>query len=670
MIICATAVILIGIGIYTWSFLLGPPPLVSEQNTIYYSHDDEVIGEERGVESRYWVDLDQIPDDVIQAMIAIEDKHFYDHHGFDLKRIAKAIFTDLASLTLKEGASTLTQQYSRNLYLTHDKTWSRKLKEAFYTIRLEMHYSKEELLEGYLNTIYFGHGAYGIEAASRLFFDKHVDGLSLAEATTLAAIPKGPTYYSPLNHRENAKRRQKQILTAMQQENMISEEEQFLAGREHLVFEDSTENKQEVIGPYFQDTVLQEARGILDTDVELIKSGGYQIYTTLQTDLQEQLESEVSRHIDVESDIEIGALAMHPHTGEIGALVGGKSYEESPYNRVTQAKRMSGSTFKPFLYYAALNRNYTASTKLMSKPTSFVLEDEEVYQPRNYHGYYANDSITLAQALALSDNVYAVKTNLFLGEGVLAESAQKFGISGELPTVPSLALGTASVSVKEMVRAYGMLANGGHKVDAHTITKIIDRHGKVVYEKNQQTGEAVLDQQTSFILTKLMTGMFDEKLNGYMDVTGASITDQLTRPYAGKSGTTDADSWMIGYSPTLVTGVWTGYDDNRPIEVVSEAASAKKIWARFMEAAHQNQPQTDFAAPPGIVKVHVDPVSGQIATPYCPDTKEMYFRKGTEPTDHCHTHFPEGEKGMEPSDDQNEKENPGFFQHLFDLFTN
>src|SRR5690625_2129721 len=670
IIVCTTAILLIGIGIYTWSFLLGPPPLVSEQNTIYYSHDEEVIGEEKGLESRYWVDLDKIPEQVIQATIAIEDKRFYDHHGFDLKRIAKAVVTDISNLTLKEGASTLTQQYSRNLYLTHDKKWSRKLKEALYTVRLEMHYSKEELLEGYLNTIYFGHGAYGIEAASRLLFHKHADELSLAEATTLVAIPKGPTYYSPLHHPENSKRRQKQILSAMQQEDMISEEEQFLAAREHLVFEDPLENEQQVIGPYFQDTVLQEARGILNIDVELIKSGGYQIYTTLQTDLQKQLEDEITRQIDKESDIEIGALAMHPHTGEIGALVGGMSYEKSPYNRVTQAKRMSGSTFKPFLYYAALNRNYTASTKLMSQPTSFVLEDEEVYQPRNYHGYYANDSITLAQALALSDNVYAVKTNLFLGEGVLAETAQDFGISGELPAVPSLALGTASVSIKEMVKAYGMLANGGHEVDEHTIVKIIDRHGKVVFERDQQTGEAVLDQQTSFILTKLMTGMFDQKLNGYMDVTGASMADQLTRPYAGKSGTTDGDSWMIGYSPTLVTGVWTGYDDNRPIEVVSEAASPKKIWAGFMETAHHDQPQTDFAAPPGVVKVQVDPESGQLATPYCPSTKVMYFKKGTEPTDHCHTHFPEGEKELEPDNDQKRKVNDGVFQRLFDLFTN
>lgn len=669
IIVCATGIILIGVSIYTWSFLLGPPPLMSEQNTIYYSHDEEAIGEEKGLESRYWVDLEKIPEHVLNAIIAIEDKHFYNHYGFDMRRIAKAALSDLSSLTLKEGASTLTQQYSRNLYLTHDKTWSRKLKEAFYTIRLEMHYSKDELLEGYLNTIYFGHGAYGIEAASRLFFNKHVDDLSLAEATTLVAIPKGPTYYSPLNHRENSKRRQKQILNVMHQEAMITEEEEFLAAREHLVFEDPTESKQQAIGPYFQDTVLQEAKGILNMDVELIKSGGYQIYTTLQIDLQEQLEDEISRQINKESDIEIGALAMNPHTGEISALVGGKSYEKSSYNRVTQAKRMSGSTFKPFLYYAALNRNYTASTKLMSKPTSFVLEDEEVYQPRNYHGYYANDSITLAQALALSDNVYAVKTNLFLGEGVLADTAKEFGITGELPTVPSLALGTASVSVQEMVKAYGMLANGGHDVKEHTIVKIVDRHGKAVFERDRHTSDQVLDQQTSFILTKLMTGMFDQTLNGYMDVTGATITDQLTRSYAGKSGTTDADSWMIGYSPTLVTGIWTGYDDNRPIEVVSEVAAPKKIWAGFMESAHQDQPETDFAAPPGVVKVQVDPASGQIATPYCPSTRVMYFKKGTEPTDHCHTHFPEGEKETEPNDEQNEKEDHGFFQRLFDLFT-
>src|SRR5699024_3408848 len=214
---------------------------------------------------------------------------------------------------------------------------------------------------------------------------------------------------------------------------------------------------------------------------------------------------------------------------------------------------------KPFLYYTALNNGYTPTTMLMSKPTAFRLEDGEVYQPSNYNGYYANEQITLAQALALSDNVYAVKTNLYVGPEKLAETANKFGITSELPAVPSVALGTASVTLENMVTGYGMLANGGYDIQGHTVEKIVDRHGNTVFERKQDEKKRVLDPQSAFVLTQLMTGMFDRALDGYMSVTGSSIADQLTRDYAGKSGTTETDSWMIGYSPSLVTGIWTGY---------------------------------------------------------------------------------------------------------------
>src|SRR5699024_283744 len=250
------------------------------------------------------------------------------------------------------------------------------------------------------------------------------------------------------------------------------------------------------------------------------------------------------------------------------------------------------------------------------------------------------------------------------GVETLIDTARQFGITSELPAVPSLALGTASVSVDEMVTAYGMLANGGKQIESHTIEKIVDQYGRTVFERNDQLGQQVLDPVYTFILTDLMTGMFDRTLDGYMPVTGSTIADQLTHLYAGKSGTTNADSWMIGYSPTLVTGIWTGYDDNRELNSSVETAYAKNIWADFMEAVHVGtEPQT-FAIPPGVIGVRIDPTTGQIATPYCPINRQMYFKIGTEPTSHCMTHFPMDDEIIEFE----KHEDKGIFQRLFELF--
>ncbi|SFB25980.1 penicillin-binding protein, 1A family [Lentibacillus halodurans] len=662
----AFGLLLLG-GVYFISFLLGPPQLTDDQNTIYYSIDGDVIGEERGAENRYWVDLEEMSPHLIEATLAIEDRHFYNHNGFDLQRIAGAAISDLKHFSLEEGASTLTQQYARNLFLSHEKTWARKLKEAFYTVRLEMYYSKDELLEGYLNTIYYGHSAYGAEAASRHFFDKSASELTLAESSMLAAIPKGPSYYSPFHHLENAENRQQRILELMLENDQITEQEHFLAVREDLAFTEPEQREYVSAAPYFQDAALSEAAGILELDAEKVRSGGYHIHTTLDTQLQKQLETKTESVIQSESDIQIGAMAMHPGTGGIRALIGGRDYKSSPFNRAVNAERMPGSAFKPFLYYAALNNGYTPTTMLMSKPTAFRLEDGEVYQPSNYNGYYANEQITLAQALALSDNVYAVKTNLYLGPEKLANTAQTFGIDSKLNAVPSLALGTSSVTVEELVTGYGMLANGGYDIESHTVSKIVDRDGITVFERKQEEEEPVLDPQSAFVLTQLMTGMFDRSLDGYMSVTGSSIADELSRKYAGKSGTTNTDSWMIGYSPSLVTGIWTGYDNNKQITRTAEEAYAKDIWASFMEDAHENAATQKFDVPPGVVGVRIDPDSGKRATPYCETSRMMYFEKGTEPEEHCTVHMPDDQKDSDHDRKQQNEDDQGLFERVFDL---
>lgn len=652
-------------GIYFSSFLLGPPPLTAEQNTVYYSAAGTVIGEEKGVESRYWVELNEMSPYFKKAILAIEDQDFYQHNGFDFSRIGGAVLKNIKNMSLQEGASTLSQQYARNLYLSHEKTWTRKVKEAFNTVRLEMYYSKDELLEGYINTIYYGHGAYGIEAASRYFFNKSADELALAEAAMLAAIPKGPTYYSPFNNIENATRRQKQILYEMKEQDVINEQEYFLATHAKLDYAEESAQTKKVIAPYFQDTVLLEAANKLDLDREKVRSGGYKIHTTLNVGMQENLEKEVARTVNPSSSIQIGAIGMDPENGAIRALVGGRDYSESQFNRAIRAKRMAGSSFKPFLYYAALTHGFTPATMLMSKPTAFELADGKVYQPSNYNGYYAYKPITLAQALALSDNVYAVKTSLFLGVDKLIDSARKFGIDSKLPSVPSLALGTASVSVEDMVNGYGILANGGQRIESYTIKKIIDRNGDVVYELPEKGGKQILDKEKAFILTDLMKGMFDHSLDGYMAVTGSPVENMLTRDYAGKSGTTASDSWMIGFSPHLVTGIWVGYDDNRDLVKAEENRYAKSIWAGFMESAHKGLPKVDVDVPNGVVGAWIDPASGGLPTPYCPSGTLMYFEKENVPATHCKAHLPvdEDDKEKEPPKDAHKK---GVFEKIVD----
>ncbi|MEN1967598.1 transglycosylase domain-containing protein [Lentibacillus sp. N15] len=653
-------------GVYLVSYLLGPPQLTPQQNTVYYSRDGDVIGKESGNRSEDWVDLDDISDELIQATILAEDQHFYKHHGFDVPRIAGAVWADVKTMSLKEGASTLTQQYARNLYLSFEKTWTRKLREAFYTIRLEMFYSKDEILEGYLNTIYYGHGAYGVEDASNYYFNKSAKDLSLAEAAMLAGIPKGPTYYSPYNNMENAKKRQTWILGLLRDKQVISDDAYARAVNEELAFTKPVEQKEDEKAPYFQDAVLQEAANILDLDEEKVRSGGYQIHTTLDTDKQEKLKENITNVFDDDSELQVGAIAMDPNDGAILALVGGRDYQDSSFNRALKAKRMPGSAFKPFLYYAALKNGYTPATMLTSKPTVFKLADGAKYQPNNFNGYYANKPITLAQALALSDNIYAVKTNLYLGVDKLIHTAREFGITSKLPKVPSLALGTATTTVNEMVTGYGMMANGGHEITDHTVEKIVDRNDKVLYTRDDTSGEQILDPQQTFILTQLMTGMFDRSLDGYMAVTGSTVANQLSRPYAGKSGTTDSDSWMIGYSPDLVTGVWSGYDDNRHMEKVKETAYAKDVWARFMEDAHRGTAPHKFAAPPGIVAVRIDPESGKRATRYCDHSRVMYFKKGTEPTEYCTTHLPNDNSGGKKRQ-QSDQEKKGPLRKLFDM---
>ncbi|MFB7637456.1 transglycosylase domain-containing protein [Peribacillus butanolivorans] len=626
------------LSLLVYAKILGPPPLVVPQSTLYYSDSGNVIGETDNGQKRYWAGMESISPQLIKATVAVEDRQFYTHKGFDIKRIGGAILADIRARSKVQGASTITQQYARNLFLGHDKTWTRKFNEAFYTIRLEMNYSKKEILEGYLNTIYYGHGAYGAQAASQYYFGKDAKDLTLSEASMLAGIPKGPSNYSPLDNLEKAKSRQQIVLRAMKNKNYISEANMDKALQTALTLKGEHGTVTNKTAPYFQDAVKQALKSQLHIDDRTIELGGLKVYTTLD-EKQQDIAEEVLSTIPKSSNIQASIVAMDPGTGEVRALVGGKDYTESPFNRATQAVRQPGSTMKPLLYYSALENGFTPSTTLKSETTTFSFDDgHSSYTPHNYNHQYAEGEITMAQAIALSDNIFAVKTHLFLGEQSLVDTAHRFGITSKMDAVPSLALGTSGVRAIEMVNAYSILANGGKKVEPIFIKKVENQKGEVIFDHTKKA-EQILDADKAFVMTEMLTGVFDETLNGYTKVTGSTISSQLTRPYAGKSGSTSTDSWMIGYTPQLVAGVWTGYDQGKKIEVPAEKSYAKKIWASYMEKGLQGQPAKSFKETENVIGVYVNPESGKLATKACPASRLTYYVKGTEPVEYCAEHF-------------------------------
>ncbi|KEK25544.1 transglycosylase domain-containing protein [Bacillus gaemokensis] len=624
--------------------IMGPPPIAVPQTSFFYANDDSVMGQSNGMQKRYNISLDQMSPYVREATLSIEDQRFYNHHGFDIKRIAGAIVADLKAMAKVQGASTITQQYARNLYLDHDKTWKRKLLEAMYTVRLEVNYSKNHILEGYLNTIYYGHGAYGIEAAARMYFDKTAENLTLAEASMLAGIPKGPSLYSPYLKEARAKQRQLLILDEMVEQGYITKEQARSAKKEKLTFASLETKEVAEVAPYFQDAVKTSLLHDVGLTEQTLQRGGLRIYTTLDPKLQTIAEQAVKDTIPDTTNIQTALVSMNPKTGEVAALVGGKDYKESQFNRAIQAARQPGSTFKPFLYYAALEKGFTPATRLKSEYTVFTLGDGvSKYNPKNYNDYYADDFVTMAQALAVSDNVYAVKTHLFLGEDSLTKTAKQFGIKSSLKDVPSLALGTSPVKPIEMVSAYSLFANGGKQVKPTFIRRVVDHGGNILYDAHLESKQ-VLDKGNVFVMEEMMTGMFNKKLSGYASVTGQSLLPKLSRTYAGKSGSTETDSWMIGFTPQLVTGVWIGYDQPKSISNPAEQGYAKKIWASTMEKGLEGQPNKEFKQPSDIVSLNINPENGKIATKGCPTSVKMYFAKGTEPTEYCTDHVDDKEE--------------------------
>ncbi len=608
-------------------YCLLTPKLEINKMQSYYLYDSSeklVFGSDNN-----WVSLNNISNNLIDATIATEDKYFYKHIGFDYLRIGKALITNIIKRDKSEGASTITQQYARNLFLNFDKTWKRKLDEALLACELEVHYTKDEILEGYLNTINYG-GVYGIEEASKYYFGKSAKDLDLAEASLLAGIPQSPSNYSPIKNYDLSKERQKLVLLMMKNNKTITNKEYNDALNEELTIIGKEEISTLTNINYFKDAVIEELENLSQIPSSLIETGGLKIYTTLDTSAQESLEKALYNHINDETEIQTAAIMMDPNTGRVLALIGGNNYNKSQYNRAIKAKRQVGSTMKPILYYEALESGFTASSSFTSEKTTFTFAKGKTYTPKNYNDNYANGPISMEAAISYSDNIFAVKTHLFLGENMLVNTAKRLGITSNLSPIPSLALGTEEISLLEMTSAYSTFASLGGKTTPHFIIRVEDSKGNILYQSKEEK-EEVLNPSLTYILNQMLTSTYNQNFIDYNYPTLMSLYPKISHRYAIKSGTTDTDLWIMGYTENIVLGVWTGYDDNKKLDS-KDNTYHKNIWIETMEDYYKTHKTSWYEIPNNVVGVVVNPINGIIANDT--DTKkEMFFYlKGTEPS--------------------------------------
>ena len=489
-------------------------------------------------------------------------------------------------------------------------------------------FNKDEILEAYLNTINYG-GIYGIEKASQYYFHKSAKELSLAEASILAGIPKSPSNYSPISNYNNAKNRQLLILESMVKNNYISEKDKDDAYNEKLTFYGNflSDNSKTIM--YYKDAVLEELYNIEDIPESFIETGGLKIYTYLDTNAQTILENSMNKNI-TNKDIEIATIMMEPNTGHIIALTGGRDYSISKYNRATNSKRQMGSTLKPFLYYAGLENGFTSSTTFTSEKTTFVFSEDKTYSPQNYNDKYGNKEISMPAALAYSDNIYAVKTHLFLGEETLVNLLKRIGITTSINAVPSLALGSEEMKLKDVTAAYATLANLGFKVEPKLIRKIEDNHGNILYEADD-IKEAVLNPSLVYIMNENLTSTYNYNFIDYNYPTCHDLTNNLKHKYAIKTGTTDSDHLVFGYNNKIVVGMWSGYDNNDDSDV-NNGKELRHMWKDIVEEYLKDENNEWYKIPDNVVGVLVDPISGKPATKETKKPTMFYYIKGTEPT--------------------------------------
>lgn len=611
------------IGIYVYSYFMPAMSLNSANSYYLYDNKDNVVYQ--GSNKSAWVSLKEIDPKFLNYIISIEDQHFYHHLGFDIPRILKTLFTNIKSGKILAGASSISQQYVKNLYLTFDQTWERKIEEAFLTIKLETHYSKDEILEGYLNTIYFGEGVYGIKNAANYYFNKEPNDLTDEEAIILAGIPKSPNNYNPISNMEACMKRVNVVKSVLKENGTITDDTYNNLNFDslNLYGKKSTNNLNTLM--YYQDAVMDELSKITSIPEKLINSGGIRIYTNLDLDTQKAMDEEIETKT-LDDDNQVAGIVVNPRNGKVVALAGGKNYSKSQYNRVLKSKRQVGSTIKPFLYYAALNSGMTEASTFKSEKTSFVFQENKVYNPTNYGNKYANKDISMALALAYSDNIYAVKTHLFLGENTLVDTLKTCGLKETLAPNPSLALGASEINMLDYATAYTTLASNGYKRELYFINKIEDVDGNVLYiHKNKE--EKVLNDDALYILNEMMRNTYNYNYVDYNSPTVIYLNGKLNQKYALKSGTTDNDYWISGYNNNVLSIFWAGNDQN---EDTPKAYSKiiKDIWLRSVNAFTEDIIDDEwYSLPKNVIAIPVNPKTGK----YDAKSKELfYFIDGTQ----------------------------------------
>ncbi len=585
------------------------------------------------LENRTPVSFKDVPDMLIKALIAAEDTRFYNHLGLDLRGMARAMYRNIRARKVLEGGSTLTQQLAKVLFLNPDRSFSRKFKEMVLALRIEQRYTKQEILVLYLNQMYFGNGAYGVEAASRIYFGKRAAELDLSECALLAGIPRSPKYYSPFKSPQSALGRRAYVLNRMAAIGVISPDQAKEAKKAPLPLH--TAVKAGGPAPYFIEYVRQKVEERFGSSI--LYTGGLNIYTSINDELQNYAEQAVtagilkieSRHKPRDkSPLQAALLAVEPASGRIRAMVGGRDFNVSQFNRVVQALRQPGSAFKPIIYAAALDRGFGASDILEDSPLTIKLDRNKNWSPENFSHTYQGE-VTLRNALIQSLNVPTIRLLEQIGIDETIRYAKKIGVKSTLQPYVSLALGSSDMTLAELTAVYALFANHGISLGPVSILMISDSTGRVLYT-NDAIPVQVIKPETAYLITDLLKGVIEWG-------TGWKARE-LGRPAAGKTGTTNdyRDAWFIGYTPGLVTGVWVGYDDQASIGPRETGArAALPIWLDFMKKAYADRASEDFLAPEGILFKQIDPRTGLLSTKNCKQSVQGAFLPGTEPRKYC-----------------------------------
>ena len=597
LVICVICLMIMGASVlYGFSSLFAPPnmdeTLIPDAASQFYDINGNVIYTTLSEERRIPVNIDKIPKHVQKAFIAIEDNRFYEHSGIDYRGTARALVSTLSGREV-QGGSTITQQLAKNAFLTQERSLTRKIREAFIAKELEHKYTKDEILSMYLNRIYFGQGAYGIESASMYYFDKHVQNLDIAEAATLAAIPKSPNYYNPFENPQESKKRQELVIDQMVKYGFITADQAAQAKAKKMVYSTSHKAKNDPRG-YFFDMISQKV--IEEVGADALYKGGLKIYTTLDMDMQKAAENAM-RHLPSYytdgkklTQPQMALAAVDPKTGYVKAMIGGRGQDK--FNRATLAVRQPGSAFKPFVYLTAMQNGFTPASIIEDKEEEFAKGWKPQNSDMQWHG-----KVSLRTALKRSFNVPTIKLAREVGVDKIVANAEKMGIStlvdsGAYSDVNlAMALGGLSKGVNplEMASAYGVLATNGLYSKPMALLKIVDREGKVLYQAKSQT-KRVIDAASAYMTTNMLEDVL---------VSGTAGGMGIGRPAAGKTGTTDTyiDAWFVGYTPDLSTAVWVGDDNNKPMQRMYGSGAPLSIWHEFMVNALASTPRTGFSNP-------------------------------------------------------------------------